>query len=270
MNPWVESFAVLLLAAGGMLLGAWFSRLPKPYWLIGYFLPLLMIVLYAVASRQPAIAFIPPISWMMLGRTKFAITGFIGAMILTTPLMKLPLRRDRIAISLIMVFIVLLTSVWPFLAPAFNRDYLASLTTRIDNDGVCLQNTSYTCGPASAVTALRKLGFTANEGQIAILAHTSATIGTPPDILAETLAKKYAQQGLVCEYRGFKNLAELKHAGLTLAVIKYSLLLDHYVTVLEVNDDAVIVGDPLNGLTKLSLAEFAAKWRFEGVVLTRK
>jgi hypothetical protein len=60
MNPWVESFAVLLVAAGGVLLGAWFSRLPKPYWLIGYFLPFLMIVLYAVASRQPAIAFIPP------------------------------------------------------------------------------------------------------------------------------------------------------------------------------------------------------------------
>lgn len=253
-----------------MLLGAWFSRLPKLYWLIGYFLPFVMIVLYAVGSREPALAFTPPISWMRMGRIKFAIVGFIGAMILTTPLMKLPNRRDRVAVGCLMVLVVLLTSVWPFLAPAFNRDYLASLTTRIDDDGVCLQNTSYTCGPASAVTALRKLGIAADEGQIALLAHTSATIGTPPDILAAALSRQFARQGLICDYRGFKSIADLKKAGLTLAVVKYNLLLDHYVTVLDVSDRAITVGDPLNGLTKLSPAEFAAEWRFEGVVVSRK
>src|SRR5580692_146333 len=161
MDPWVESLGVLLLAAGGVLLGAWFSRRPKPYWLLGYFLPLVVIALFAIVSREPALALIPPISWMMLGRTKFAITGFVGAMILTTPLLKLPGKRDRVAVSLLMICVVCVTSIWPFLAPAFNRTYLASLTTRMDRDGVCLQNTGYTCGPASAVTALRRLGFPA-------------------------------------------------------------------------------------------------------------
>jgi len=47
-------------------------------------------------------------------------------------------------------------------------------------------------------------------------------------------------------------------------------MLDHYVTVLEVSDDGVTVGDPLLGLTKLSRAEFEDKWRFVGVVLKRK
>jgi predicted double-glycine peptidase len=230
----------------------------------------MMILLFAIASREPALAFIPPISWMMLGRTKFAITGFIGAMILTTPLLKLPNKRDRVAVSLLMICVVCITSVWPFLAPAFNRDYLASLVTRMDNDGVCLQNTGYTCGPASAVTALRRLGFAADEGEIAILAHTSSSIGTPADILASVLQEHYGSQGLKCDYRAFASIAELRNAGLTLAVVKYSLLLDHYVTVLEVNDNEVIVGDPLNGLTRLSYAEFKDKWRFEGVVLKRK
>ena len=126
------------------------------------------------------------------------------------------------------------------------------------------------CGPAAAVTALHKLGFVADEGEIAILAHTTSTIGTPPDILAAVLQERYGDAGLVCEYRAFKNLAELKSAGLTLAVIRYNLLLDHYVTVLEVSERAVTVGDPLNGLTKLSPAEFSEKWRFEGVVLRRR
>jgi peptidase C39-like protein len=270
MNPWVESFGAVLLAAGGVLLGAWFSRLPKPYWLIGYLLPLFIISLFALARREPALAFVPPISWMMLGRTQFALTGFVGAMILTIPLLKLPQKRDRIAIAFLMVCIVSMMSVWPFLAPAFNRAELSSITTRFDPDGVCLQNTSYTCGPASAVTALRKLGFQADEGEIAILAHTSSAIGSPPDVLAEALNKRYGHEGLTAENRLFTNLTELRSAGLTLAVIKFSFMLDHYVTVLEVTDTEVVVGDPLNGLTKLSYADFNDKWRFEGVVLHTK
>ncbi len=270
MNPWVESLGVLLLAAGGVLLGAWFSRLRKPYWLLGYFIPLAMIVLYAVAVRKPALTFVPPISWMMMGRTKFAIVGFIGSMVLTTPLLKLPKQRDRIAVSLLMVCVVFAISVWPFLAPAFNRNQLAGLTTRMDDNGVCLQTTDYTCGPASAVTALRKLGFPAEEGQLALAAHTSSAMGTPPDILARVLQCQYGKQGLVCEYRVFKNVAALKNCGLTLAVVKFNLYLDHYVTVLEVNDQAVTVGDPASGIMNLSPAEFEEEWRHTGIVLKRK
>src|SRR3954471_20165888 len=86
MNPWVESLGMVLLAAGGMLIGAWFSRRPKPYWMFGYFIPLSLIFLYGAGSRYPTLTFVPPISWMMMGRNKFAIIGFIGSMVLATPL----------------------------------------------------------------------------------------------------------------------------------------------------------------------------------------
>jgi len=69
-------------------------------------------------------------------------------MVLTTPLSRLPLRRDRILVAVLMVALVGGTSVWPFLAPAFNQRELAALRTRLDADGVCLQGTGYTCGPA--------------------------------------------------------------------------------------------------------------------------
>ncbi|MDB6125291.1 MAG: Peptidase bacteriocin processing [Pedosphaera sp.] len=270
MSPWLESSGVALLAAGGVLLGAWFSRLRKPYWLLGYFIPFIMIVLYAAATRHPAFSFVPPISWMMMGRNKFAIIGFIGSMVLTTPMLKLPNRRDRIAISLLMVCVVGVTSIWPFLAPAFNRNDLAKISTRIDSDGICLQSTAYTCGPASAVTALRKLGFTADEGELAILAHTTSATGTPPDILAMELRKRYGSEGLVCDYRIFKGLEQLKASGLTLALTKFNLVTDHYVTVLEVTDHEVIAGDPISGITKCSHDEFRAKWRYAGIVMKRK
>jgi hypothetical protein len=270
MSPWLESLGVVLLAAGGVFLGAWFSRRPKPYWLLGYFIPLSMIFLYGAGSRHPALTFVPPISWMMMGRNKFAIIGFIGSMVLTTPLSRLPKSRDRFVVALLMVVIVYLTSVWPFLAPAFNRQQLANLTTRIGRDGVCLQNTDYTCGPAAAVTALRRLGFEAEEGELAILAHTSSATGTPPDILAQTLQMRYGKEGLVCEYRLFKNVAELEASGLTLAVVKFNFMVDHYVTVLKVDDQRVTVGDPLNGLTELPQKQFGEEWRYCGIVMRRK
>jgi hypothetical protein len=155
MNPWVESLGVALLAAGGALMGAWFSRRPRFWWALGYVLPMLLIVVYDLAVHHPALASVAPVSWMMMGRNKFAVIGFIAAMVLTTPLLKLPQRRDRIAVFVLMLTAVAFTSVWPFLAPAFNEQYLRGLATTVDSNGVCRQNTDYTCGPASAVTALR-------------------------------------------------------------------------------------------------------------------
>ena len=269
MNPWAESFVALAVAAGGVLVGAWFSRLSKPFWLLGYLVPLTVIVVYSLISRVPQLVFLPPFSWLLMGRSKLVVMGFIVTMVLTTPLLKLPRRRDRVAVSLIMACITLAMSVWPCLAPAFCHGQLASLKTKIDDDGICLQGTDYTCGPASAVTALRKLGFLADEGEIAILASTAPSTGTPPDILAEALQKRYGQEGLVAEYRRFASVDELRGRGLVLAVIKFNLIMDHYVTVLKVDDNEVMVGDPLTGIHRYTYSEFAVEWHFVGVVLSR-
>jgi len=145
-----------------------------------------------------------------------------------------------------------------------------SVKTNIDADGVCRQSNDYTCGPAAAVTALRKLGFSAEEGQIAILARTSSATGTPPDMLADALRQHYGGQGLVCEYRLFKDIAQLRSAGLTLAVIELAFMVDHYVLVLEVTDQQVIIADPLSGKRVLSQKEFKRIWRSLGIVLRRQ
>jgi hypothetical protein len=270
VNPWFETIGVMLLGVAGAAAGRWFSRRRKPYWAIGYFLPLLFIFLIGLALRIRTLEFIPPFSWLMAGRTEFALAAFIGTMVLTTPLSRLPLRRDRVAVAGLMVLVVFQVAVWPFLAPAFNRAELAAFKTRIDSDGVCLQNSNYTCGPAAAVTALRRLGFQAEEGEIARLCNTSAAMGTPPDILSRALQRRYGAEGLVCEYRPFKSVADLKQAGYTLALTRFAFLIDHYATVLEVGDSTVTLGDPLTGRTTLTHEEFAKKWRFVGVELKRK
>ena len=270
MKPWLETGGVIALGALGIAFGRWFSQRPRPYWTLGYFIPLTVIILMALVCRIRPLEFIPPFSWLMAGRTAFALTALVGTMILTTPLSRLPRRRDRAAISALMVCVVFQVAAWPFLAPAFNHQQLAALTTRVDSDGICLQNTEYTCGPAAAVTALRRLGLPADEGEIAILCHTSAAMGTPPDVLCRALQKRYGRDGLTCEYRAFRSLQELKRPGYTVALVKFAFLLDHYVTVLDVDDKTVTVGDPLNGKQTLTRAEFAEKWRWVGVVLQRK
>ena len=77
------------------------------------------------------------------------------------------------------------------------------------------------------------------------------------------------KDGLAAEFRVFKSISELKQAGLTIAVVKYGFLVDHYVTVVAFTNSEVVVGDPLNGLDRMSCDEFLKKWRFTGIVLKR-
>jgi len=269
VNPWLETLGVTLLAVLGAVLGRWFSRLPKPWWTLGYFIPLSVLCLVVLPRIDRSLEFKPPMSWLVSGRTFFAISGFIITMILLTPLSRLPQARARRLLTIFIAVMVFYSSIWPFLAAALNRGFQASLKTRINSDGICEQSTDYNCGPAAAVTGLRKLGLPAEEGEIAILAHTSTAIGTPPDLLCAALRKRYAASGLKCEYRYFKSTSELKNAGITLAVIKFGLFVDHYVTVLEVTDTEIIVGDPFRGKISYTHQEFQNKWRFVGVVLNR-
>jgi len=270
MNLWLEALASVLFASLGALLGYLFSRLRKPYWTFGYFIPLALIAIYRIALHYPAMSFVPPASWMLMGLRKFAVLGFVATLVLTTPLSRVPRKRDRIVVVAFMVVFVFVKSVWPFLAPLNARHQLESLHTSVGRDGVCRQTTDYTCGPAAAVTALRKLNLPAEEGQIGILSGTSSSTGTDPDILAEALQNEYGRRGLTAELRPFKDLTELKRAGLTLAVVKFGFLVDHFVTVLQVADTEVIVGDPLTGLDRLSYDDFLKKWRFTGIVLKRQ
>jgi predicted double-glycine peptidase len=269
MNLWLAALGALLCALAGVGLGWACSRLRSPWWTIGYFIPLALVFAFALAYHFPAVMFLPPFSWMMIGLKKFAVFGFIATLVLTTPLSRLPQKRNRIVVGVLMVLMVFAMSIWPFVAPMVDRGQLSQLTTRMDRNGVCLQTTEYTCGPASAVTALRKLGLPAEEGQLAIQSCTSEQEGTPIDMLEDALNRQYAAEGLSAQGRVFKSIDDLRSAGLTLAVVKYGFLVDHWVTVLEVTDTEVVIADPLAGLDRQSYEEFAKRWRYEGIVLHR-
>lgn len=270
MNPWLETVGVVIIAVLGVVLGRMFGRLKGHYWLCGYFLSLLLVVMLVVARWSVAQGFVPPLFWIATGRIKFVILALAVTMGLTTPLSRLPHKCEKYIISTLMVVVVVWFSILPFLAPALIKGYLSNLKTRVNSDGICFQSTDYTCGPAAAVTALRKLGLDAREGEIAVLSHTSPVAGTLAWSLYTALQNRYGPDGLKCQYQRFDSIAQLRDAGLTLAMVKDSFLLDHCVAVLEVSDRMVIFADPVLGKKSMSHSQFEKVWRFSGIVLKRE
>lgn len=270
MSPWLEAIFTLIAAATGGALGRGCSRLPRHWWLLGYLLPLGVIAALAIAVRRPEWALHPLLAWVFVGRWKLSLMAAVVAMIFSALLPRLPQARERRALAVLVAVAVLYFSVWPGVATAMNRPFLEALATRIPADGICRQSTDYTCGPAAAVTALGRLGLKAGEGELALLAGTSTATGTPPDVLAHTLNRRFGVAGLRADLRRFRSVDELRSAGLTLVIVKFGLFLDHWLTVLEVSDHEAVVGDPLNGEVRFTHDEFRARWRFIGVTLRRE
>jgi predicted double-glycine peptidase len=268
VNPWLETGGAMLLAASGIVLAFWLSKAPRPYWVAAFIVCLIGVCLFGVERYTVGLEFVPPFSWVATGRMRFVLAAIAGSILLLTPALQLPRRREKFLVASLTVLFLIGFVVMPFFMAAVIRKTLASITTRIDADGVCLQQTSYTCGAAAAVTALRKLGLRADEGPIAIWSHTSQ-FGITPEELAETLRSHYGAEGLEVHYRPFHSVAELRGPDCTLAVVKYDVLVDHFVAVLGLTNGQVIVGDPLNGRILYTEEEFARLWRFSGISLRR-
>ena len=269
MAEYLETIGVAVLAVGGIFAGRAFSRLGRPYWVIGYAAPFLLFGIIALARWFEAFTFVPPFLWLTAGRREFVVLAFSCTTLLTTALTQLSIRRQRVLVSFFMVIAVVHFSILPFALPAILKGSHARLETVIDPNRVCIQGTTYTCGPAAAVTALDRLGLEAEEGELAIVAHSNPVTGTPTDLLCTALEEIYGEDGLTCEYRYFDSIAELKAAGASIAVIKYSFMVDHYVAVLDISDDKIVLGDPLRGKRTLTHDEFLEIWRYDGVILKK-
>lgn len=270
MSAWIETLGVILISILGTGFGVFFSGLRRPCWVWGYIIPVFLVSILLVTKFMTSLAFLPLFYLISAGRLKFVILSFAVTMGLTTPLSRLSHRYERIAVCVMMLGIVFWFCIMPFLVPAFIKDDLLALDTNFDSEGVAYQSTSYTCAPAAAATALRQLGFPADEGELAILAHTSPVAGTLPYTLEQALRERYGKEGLRSRYRHFRSVSQLEDSGLILAVIKDTLLTDHCVAVLDVSDNIVTIADPVIGKRRISRKRFEKIWRHTGIVLKRE
>jgi hypothetical protein len=269
MNPWLETTGVVLIALFGVFAGRACSRFRRPYWVLGYILPSVLIAILATVRFNNGLYFVPPFSWIVAGRGRFVVLSLAVSMGLTVPLSRLPYKFEKLIVCLLMAGFVTWFSVLPFLVPALIKERLSSLQTKFDKNGVCRQTTDYTCGPAAAVTALGKLGLRADEGELAVLSYSSPVIGTLPACLTSAIQDRYSADGLSCRYRCFDSVDQLKNAGVTLAVVRDAFLLDHCIAVLDVSDNVVTIADPITGTRLMPCKQFEKIWRFCGIVLQR-
>jgi len=202
----------------------------------------------------------------MADRMEFVAIAFICTILLTTPLSRIKQRRQRLAVFLFMILFTAYFSVTPFLMPVFAYAHLSGLETTIDNDGVCLQSNEYNCGPAAAVTVLRKIGVPAEEGQLALRAHTTRFSGTPTDSLCAAIRSCYS---VSCRTIYCRTVHELQGREPLIAIVKYSNMVNHYVAVLSVTDKDVVLGDPLEGIRTCTHKEFEKEWRKCVIVLEK-
>jgi hypothetical protein len=147
----------------------------------------------------------------------------------------------------------------PVLAPAVVRGSLTGTAGETDGQGVCRQTHDYTCGPAAAVTALRRLGVEAAEGPLAVAAHCGPAVGADGHALARAMTAAAAGRAAF-SFRWVGDAGAL--AAMTPAVVTLdsNLLRGHYVAVLEVTPTHVLIGDPQAGRQRLTRDEFAEEW----------
>jgi Peptidase C39 family len=267
MVAWFEIAGVIIAAFLGAVGGRSFSRLKNPHWCWGYFLPLAFIFLLLLITYAGLNASTPLFAWISSGRLRFVIIALSVTMGAMTLIGRLTNRIEKAVVFVVMIGIVAWGSVLPFVMPMIIRGDLADLKTKTDENDICVQSTSYTCGPAAAVTALRQLGVTAQEGELAILSHTSPIVGTMPWSLYKAIQNRYGSDGIDCQFRHFDSVSQLRGAGVTLAVIKDAFMLDHCVAILEVGDNTVTIGDPAFGKVQMSYKSFQSVWRFYGITL---
>jgi len=269
----MDSVFRMLEVPGAMLLGGvlgwWVSRRGNWSWLAVYAVGMALVGICVLQSRFPIVALrvLPP--WFVAGPHRFPL----AAMAIVVVLIPLGTRLRDAGQRRRMVLLLAAMGLVVGGIPAVSAERaVAELSTIPDGwfaDGVCRQQTDYTCGPAAAATGLRLLGIRTSEAELGILARTSPAEGTSAPVLATVLAQRFAGDGLKVELRRFTDLDSLRKAGLVLVEVHLAPLVNHWICVREVTDHQVVVGDPNSGWHAMSHKEFLASWWKTGVVLVR-
>ena len=254
---WIKLLAVLMLVAVGVVVGRRVGKGRK--WWAGVGGSFLLVSLVIVGRRSEYLAFVWPFSWAISPHVGPLMMGWAIPVMLGVLIARLPERRKRVMVGMLTVVALVYFGVLPVVLPLAVRGSLLRTATVVDNNGVCRQQHGYSCGPAAAVTCLRVLEVEGQEGNIGALAETAPTLGTDGRMLAKAVEKLYGNQGVRYTYRYVSRLEDLRVPAVTAIFLpKYG---GHWVAVLAVEEDGVVVGDPLSGQERWDWQTFLDQWR---------
>ena len=267
MSPWTDLLVSGLAMAAGLTVGWWSGR--GRSWVMVYGLALAVTVAIGSVTRWPQTSEFWFLGWAGDVRLKCWLGAFVVPALLLAPTHRLA-TGPRFRILAGASFMAVLIGLGPLASAAMVSGQLLEMPTRLGRDGICRQQTDFTCGPAAAVTALRRFGVTADEGQLAMAALTTPFTGTSPEAMGRMLRRGYAHRGIKADVRHFDDIQDLDPTGVTLVVVRYGFMLDHWVCVLGVSAKGVEVGDPNIGRETWTRKDFEERWRKVGVTVERR
>lgn len=262
----VEGIIVLIACVISLLAGLRCSRYKALLRTVLFFTVMCFIFYSPVARQIPLLRTAPILSFYFYGRNPLIFFSVALTFCLGIILPNIKTLRLKILFTTLIIFSLLRISTISYIGPVVVYNKHKNLITRTTPEGICLQETNYNCGPASAVTALGNLGIEAEISKIAIQSYSSPICGTLEGALVNGVNELYGDK-VDCYIKTFKTIKEMRDYTPVIAAIKYNFMIDHFVAVTDVNDNKVTIGDPLKGLEISNYENFAKKWRFYGIVL---
>jgi hypothetical protein len=158
-------------------------------------------------------------------------------------------------------FILLLVVAIPYLKQIVLRPDWNSYN---DNwlEGVCLQSSESSCGPASAATLLHLAGKPATEKEIALESFTSRR-GTENWYLVRTMRR----HGLVVNYLINRDRLDLPFPAIVGVRLGGKTGPGHFIAILGKAGDGYVVGDPLEGRKELDASQLRDRYYFTGFAI---
>ncbi|MEJ5260323.1 MAG: cysteine peptidase family C39 domain-containing protein [Anaerohalosphaeraceae bacterium] len=269
MILWMQALVVVITAAAALSLGRFYFARTYQRAVWGGLAAIAWLAFVLTAHLVHLNTTYSGLDWVAGSRNKFLLIGFALCYGLLGPIPHLnrPWKKT-FTLSMLMVFLLIFLGL-PFLVPPLYSHRLRRMPVYLDENGVCRQSTSFTCGPAAAVTALKTLGLEATEYQIAVAAGTIPAVGTGMWDLCQGLQKLFGPEQLLCRYVRTESLDDLPDGQVILAVLRQTFWLDHCVAVLDITPETVVFADPSNGLCSLPRRTFEASWRKTALVLAR-
>jgi hypothetical protein len=260
---YVQLIAFPIVAGGAVWGGRRWAR--SGHWWVAVAVPLAIIGLVILGHRSARLHFMAPMSWVVdADWGPLVMTAAIGT-VLATLMAKLPRRRTRVWVAVAMAVMLIYYGLLPAGLALAARRSLASTVTLIDGHGVCLQRHAYTCGPAAAVTCLARLGIQADEATLAVDSRCAPALGADGHLLAAAVVRRYPN--IHCRYRYVAALEDLRAPAVVDVILPR--IGGHYVAVVEVRPESVVVGDPLSGLGEMPRGEFLAAWSHGAIELAK-
>jgi hypothetical protein len=125
-------------------------------------------------------------------------------------------------------------------------------------DGVCLQSTASTCGPASAASILRLFNIEESEKTLAQEAYTSSG-GTENWYLARALRRR----GFSVDYAVLEQpVAKLPYPSV--AGVRLPGGAGHFIAILAETGDAYVIGEPMTGRLTVPKSRLGKAYDFTG------